>query len=139
MIDISGIRFQFTSSTGLYLSLLFPYEVFCSIYISFFLCMWLNFLFSFLFYIFLLSDSEIYRPSYTFSSYKKTDSFLSVCNNVWIWKMIVLVPLTDSSPCFLAYLFSQSFRIFDFDKGNSFNCSVDCTSFFLDFFEIPFR
>lgn len=33
MIDISGIRFQFTSSTGLYLSLLFPYEVFCSIYI----------------------------------------------------------------------------------------------------------
>lgn len=111
MIDISGIRFQFTSSTGLYLSLLFPYEVFCSICISFFLCIVDILLFSFLFISFssLLSDSEIYRPSYTFSSYKKTDSFLSVCNNVWIWKIYFLFPLTDSFPVsFLIFFFFLS-------------------------------
>lgn len=55
MIDISGIRFQFTSSTGLYLSLLFPYEVFL-FYMYIFLPLYVvDFLFSFLFYIFLFS------------------------------------------------------------------------------------
>ncbi len=109
MIDISGIRFQFTSSTGLYLSLLFPYEVFCSICISFFLCMWLIFYFPsfFISLCFLLFDSEIYRPSYTFSSYKKTDSFLSVCNNVWIWKICFLFHLQILFP--VSYLIFFSF------------------------------
>lgn len=54
MIDISGIRFQFTSSTGLYLSLLFPYEVFCSICISFSLYCGYSFIFLPFLYLFVL-------------------------------------------------------------------------------------
>ena len=80
------------------------------IYLSSSVCGWIFYFPSFFISLsFLLSDSEIYRPSYTFSSYKKTDSFLSVCNNVWIWKMFVLVPLTDSFPVSLLIFFLNPF------------------------------
>lgn len=113
MIDISGIRFQFTSSTGLYLSLLFPYEVFVLyVYLSSSVCGWILYFPSFFISFYsLLPDSEIYRPSYTFSSYKKTDSFLSVCDNVWIWKMFFLFHLQILFPVSYLIFFSHPFGL----------------------------